>query len=76
MYMHTQCPVVCEYEVLNYTITFTNVQTGKIIETQRATTCTNFSTMIAPSSDITEYNITLIIINEANQLHTLVKNFR
>ena len=75
MYMHTQCPVVCQYEVLNYSITFINARSGIIIDTQQATTCTNFSTMIAPSSGITEYNITLIIINKANQSHTLVKNY-
>ena len=73
-----QCPEVCQYESLTYmySISFTSNQTeGPMTMSQSVNTCTNFTSPIEPSNIVAQYNISLVIVNEANERHTLEKVF-
>ena len=73
-----QCPEICQYESLTYmySISFTSNQTeGPMTISQSVNTCTNFTSQIEPSNIVEQCNISLVIVNEANERHTLERIF-
>ena len=42
---------------------------------QSVNTCTNFTSQIEPSNIVEQCNISLVIVNEANERHTLERIF-
>ena len=67
-----QCPEVCQYETLTYRYTIAYAVTGLMMTmSQSVTTCSSFTSLIEPSNIFTQYNISLVITNEANESHTL-----
>ena len=62
-----KCPDVCLYEVVSYNITIINTLTGVVIVNQTTTTCANFSTVIELPNTLTQYNVSVVVSNEAKQ---------